>query len=319
MAMFMFFSIARVRNNHLFAMWSLIGAAVSYGSSPRASARYASVLFGHACHLSTLMRLTLPFRERLLFRERVTTTLNQEVFPIHVNDNTVNYTVLLLVFDNAQKNYPFKFQRGGQTSTFVKVTSRCFIKVWQGPWMSYVFRGDPHATITYVNQAVPSPIGMATKFESIDFDSQLHVTEHIVGDVDALPVTMGQHQQPWSQFEAPDFSGKRTCAYFRLLRVSVNLRCLWRHLSLNKSYAFQPDTCRSNEYFAALSALLTTQRQHKGLLFRAGSFQRRAVLAYRGLRPKALSLTLPVLLDDETTKAGIAAVVTKLLVRSGQN
>jgi predicted AAA+ superfamily ATPase len=35
------------------------------------------------------------------------------------------------------------------------------------------------------------------------------------------------------------------------------------------------------------------------------------------LRPKAKSISLPVLQDDETTKEGIAAVVTKLLVRSG--
>jgi hypothetical protein len=107
MALFLFFSMARVRNNRLFSMWSLIGASVYYGTVRRASARYASVLFGHACHLNTLLRLTQPFRERLQFRERVTASLNSEVFPIRKENEICNYTVNLLVFDNAQKNYSY--------------------------------------------------------------------------------------------------------------------------------------------------------------------------------------------------------------------
>jgi hypothetical protein len=318
MSMFLFFSLARVRNSRLFSMWAVVSASVSYGAVQRASARYASVFFGHSCSRSTMHLLTQPFREQTQFRERVKASLDRQVVNINKDQGLFSVVVLILIFDNAQKNYSYKFQRGGKTSKFIKVTARCFIEVWQGPWKHFVFKGDPHVPVTYVNQSIPSPIGMATKYEMIDFNSAFDVSSHIVGDDDLdNPALTLDTQQPWTAFLEPDFTGCRTASYFHLLKVAVNLRCLWRHLSLDKPYAFQPAHYATNTFFNSLRQSLSSQRQRKGILHRAGSFQRRSVLAYRGLRPKAMSLSLPVLCDDETTKEGIAAVVTKLLLRSG--
>lgn len=164
--MYLFFSVAHVCNSTLFSMWALIGAAVFYGSTRRASAQYASVLFGHACHSSTLMRLTKPLRDAEAFWPPVKEALKTQVVQIQFTVGTHTFYVTIYTFDNAQKNHAFKFQHDGKTSNFVKVTAWLFIAMWQGPWQNFVFRGDPHVIITYVNQAIPSLVGMKFKYES---------------------------------------------------------------------------------------------------------------------------------------------------------
>jgi hypothetical protein len=126
MSMFLFFSIARVRNSGIFSMWALVGASVSYGTVQGATARYASVFFGHACTRKTMHILTQPYREETQFRERVQARLDREVVNINKDQGlSSSVVVLILIFDNAQKNYAYKFQQGGNTSNYIKVTARC--------------------------------------------------------------------------------------------------------------------------------------------------------------------------------------------------
>jgi hypothetical protein len=70
--------------------------------------------------------LTQPYREETQFRERVQARLDREVVNINKDQGlSSSVVVLILIFDNAQKNYAYKFQQGGNTSNYIKVTARC--------------------------------------------------------------------------------------------------------------------------------------------------------------------------------------------------
>ena len=62
-----------------------------------------------------------------------------------------------MIYDNSQKNSPYKFQRNGSTSRFVKVTAMLFLKVQMD--ISTLTRKWPMSIttpVTYVDQAIPS-------------------------------------------------------------------------------------------------------------------------------------------------------------------
>jgi hypothetical protein len=88
------------------------------------------------------------------------------------------------VWDNSQLVTPLKFQRGGCSSVLSKVTSRIFVKPYVPSYGSTLpaslWTNNPtlpeSVAITYLDQPIPSPVGMAS-FET-QADSYLQI-QHI--------------------------------------------------------------------------------------------------------------------------------------------
>lgn len=111
----------------------------------------------------------------------------------------------IYTFDNAQKNYAFKFQHDGKTSNVVQVTAWLFVAMWQGPWRNFFF-GNPHVVIGYVNQAIP----LKFKYKSVSLNLCSNVFAIVTGDPTLQPFEVVQAFQgkQWSKFMKPDLSGQ---------------------------------------------------------------------------------------------------------------
>jgi hypothetical protein len=88
------------------------------------------------------------------------------------------------VWDNSQVVTPLRFQCGGHSSVSIKVKSRIFVKPYKPTYETTqpaaLRTKSPNlpepVVITYLDQAIPSPVGMAS-FEHHD-DSYLQI-QHI--------------------------------------------------------------------------------------------------------------------------------------------
>jgi hypothetical protein len=97
---------------------------------------------------------------------------------------------------------PLKFQRGGRSSVSSKVTSRIFVKPYEpsyGATPPASLRDEKPVAITYLDQPIPSPVGMAS-FE-VPADPYLQI-QHIEDYVPSMDV---------------DTTGLRVTAYIQLV------------------------------------------------------------------------------------------------------
>ena len=114
--MYSFISLMRIHNPQNFAWWAAANAGAMYGAIGSGILNVA-VFFGQALTKNSLLRKIdedgygLP--ERVLERTRDALCCQPYVFA---------------VFDNSQIGQLLKYQRGAQSSTFSKVTSRMFLQ-----------------------------------------------------------------------------------------------------------------------------------------------------------------------------------------------
>ena len=299
MAFFELMALARLRNRQRFIWWSVINTAIYYQADAQSLVSNVTKLFGITCTFGTLMDKTLPMTEEASFRLRVLEALNNEVVevcfaPAELDNPTPvpqRFKFVIMVFDNTQKNYPLKWQRGGRTSYFLKLTSRMFWKLNQGFWKTQ-FVPQQHVPLSYVEQVIPSAFGMPP-WEVFDISTSL---------TDLL-VSPHQLKLPPNLLLPPttiDFTGKRVCAHERLVLYAASCRSLYRHLSLANAnaYEFRPSVMSSSPTVALVSERLSTCRGVGGLLRTSPSFQQRMVSVYRPSTPKLALLVLPVLKFD---------------------
>jgi hypothetical protein len=127
MTLFQLMSIAScVRNKKYFLLWSSIGAAIAYGCSSKYATQCIMVFFGYSCTTDTLLRSTLPFcnpdeyyrcvDEAMDSCGSVTILFEGDTAPSH-------FQVSIDMFDNSQRNQRLKFQRGGSSGHYVRLTS----------------------------------------------------------------------------------------------------------------------------------------------------------------------------------------------------
>ena len=164
-AFFELMALSRLRNRQRFIWWSVINAAISYQAAAQSLVSNVTKLFGITCTFGTLMEKTLPMTEEASFRQRVLKDLNDEVVDVCFSPGTLDnppvpqrFRFSIMVFDNTQKNYPLKWQRGGHTSHFLKLTSRMFWKVNQGLWKTHIVP-QQHVLLTYVDQVSRRRLG----------------------------------------------------------------------------------------------------------------------------------------------------------------
>jgi len=314
MTLFQLLSLARTRHDHNFLLWSCIGAAVAYGCSARAVTQRMGIYFGHACTDETLLKATLPICSSDLYFAGVDCAMDK-VGKIEVlfegDSHASNFLVCIGMFDNSQRNQKFKFQRGASSGKFVRLTSRAYLQPWQGSWKSLPFPRSLEVDITYIDQAIPSPAGMLAyeRFLVPSFGFNLSRFIRMVDD-ECLAIAPDASSPP--RFDA---SGTRVIGFMKVLRAATILRCIHRHMSVNRRYVFEPEAYYTSTNQIRLQPLLNTRRQRTGMLHMAGSFLRRSVVSMRGLRPKAQLNCLPCLSDDEVTNEGMQHVATKMCLR----
>ena len=152
----------------------------------------------------------------------------------------------------------------------------------------------------YLNQAVPSPVGMPAYERSFPHSNVVKDPSLASLDqIETLPLV--------------DSTGRRVAAYMQHLRVNQEFVAMSYYLSSPRAYAFRPQAYNNLPTRSRIIKSLHPIRGRTKLLGLARTFQRRAVLNYRGLRPKAHLLALPILNDDETTTAGMFNVIIKFL------
>jgi hypothetical protein len=207
-------------------------------------------------------------------------------------------SVSVSVFDNSQMNFPFKFQHGSKTSNYVCVTSRLYIDVWQGGWQKKKKQPVQQVSITYCNQAIPSPFFMLPYKHSVP-------SCKVMGCVNSPTVVTAN-----SSLTFPDinFSGKQVEGYLHHLQMANEFIGQQKYLSTGRPYKFQPKEYATDSNLLFQNAVTNTLNCNAatGKLYKkAFTFQQHAVVATRGPCPKAKLLVLPVAKDDETTKKGI--------------
>eukprot|EP00978_Attheya_sp_CCMP212_P043175 scaffold277447_cov33-Attheya_sp.AAC.1 len=75
-----------------------------------------------------------------------------------VSQYLAQYKKVLVAFDNIQQGTQFDHQRGGKSGSFKKATSRIGREI--EPYLVTAFDNLSHCDITYVDQVIPSPVGM---------------------------------------------------------------------------------------------------------------------------------------------------------------
>ena len=310
-------SLSRVRKNHLFPFFSCIGAAATYANSTSETSRRISTFFGHICSPTTLTNKCKAFANLDDLFRNIHLSLSTQL--VRYRDEASHGEPVVVyffigVFDNAQKNIPFKFQRFGATSNFVKVTARMFLQLWQGPWHDIVLP-NKKVPLTYVDQAIPSPICMPP-FELLSCPTEtLLLGESIRSCLDHFV----HAASPNSTAPLIDFSGLRVWGYLRHVEIASELARQKVFLSIYKPYAFAPipfvdARVRMVDVLISLNSL---RGRGGGLYARASTFQAEAVEYIRGSRPKAEIMSLPVVKDDETTIKGMVNVILKFLQCGG--
>jgi hypothetical protein len=152
-------ALTRMRNGKHFSYWASIGTAAAYATSSETSAQIPS-FFGLIASRTTLSRNWRQFSMTDVLYKTISTTLKGCIIRYQDTSMDTLHEVyfFIAVFNNSQKNVPFKFQRFGATSHFVKVASRMFLLAWQGPWRDCIVPVGK-VSLTYIDQKIPPPFG----------------------------------------------------------------------------------------------------------------------------------------------------------------
>ena len=148
--------------------------------------------------------------------------------------SSMNHTCVTL--DNNQKGHPLKYQRFGSSNQFVKVTARM---ICECVCCETIISG--HVPLTYVNQVIPSPVGLPT-FSSLNIH---RISNEFITEIsDASNANIDQEI---------DFSGQRVNSYISMVNIAVNLCSQMQFLTgynnkteLYKYWTHQPDQFKTD-------------------------------------------------------------------------
>ena len=109
----------------------MIGASAAYENLSKLTYQYLTILFRLTTHFKTLFRYISKYSSVIFFNDSVQLFLKRQTFTIYntssSNKKTTNQ-ILILIFDNSQKNFIKGKQIGGGASTFLKLPSTFFLE-----------------------------------------------------------------------------------------------------------------------------------------------------------------------------------------------
>ena len=282
MTFYKFLSTMRIRNNHNFSWWTLCNTAASYGSGSATVGVYSGYNIAQKSMVKKLGRLYNPAD----ITEKTKNTLKD------------GPKIGIAIFDNSQNFRKLKFQRFRKSSSVTLTTSRCFVK----PTIQNIsICNDDHVNITYLNQVIPSPIGLPA-FEDFALSSD-------VFDVTKLTVSDN----------AMDMTGNRVESYALNVLIAGSIMKFQRLICYcndgtysfqNKEIMIKLEKLQVKEKLSKIN--LPNLRGEQSFLKNVKKFQKNVTNLWRGEYSKAQLIIPPISPEDETTIKGAAKVVLSL-------
>ena len=187
--------------------WGMVAAADAYAKGDGEKSIHTSVHSGYSTTISTFLSKTKEWRKEM---------------PSKIASELSNTTKFVCCLDNNQKGFPLKFQRNGSSNRFIKVTATCIKECIPVSPLYNDIRND--TKVTYFNQAVPSPLGMA-KYEVVMNDAYTIHDKDILKCINYTHATISIDNDLKNDLETIniDSTGKRINAYQRVCYVNQQL------------------------------------------------------------------------------------------------
>ena len=204
---YQFLQQSRIRSCKHMPFWGMVAAADAYAKGDGEKSICTSVHSGYSTTISTFLSKTKEWRKDM---------------PNQISSELKNETKFVCCLGNNQKGFPMKYQRNGYSNRYIKVTAMCikeFIHI--SPLYDSI---DNETKLTYYQQAVPSPLGMA-KYDILLNDN------NVIKDKDILhciEYSMTANKLESHLYNDPttvdiDFTGKRVKAYYHVVCVMNQL------------------------------------------------------------------------------------------------
>jgi hypothetical protein len=240
------------------------------------------------------MRKTKDYRE-----------INESYFS-RIFESLKHDPILLAVFDNTQIGIQQKFQRGGKSSLFLKMTAKMFVEM-QHHWKGHDLLHDDFkivVPITFLDQVIVSPYGMPCYEELLDRSPVFAIKNY--------------DDSCFAPFHGSDATGKRVAAYVDHVALAGELQAQHRYLSRpTTDFKFLNERSRKAIRDSGLTTVLRLNRSNDGLYHRAHKFQFESVKKWKGQQTPVKLLCLPLSVDDETKTEECGNVLLSFMERSG--
>ena len=298
LSFWIFLSMMRSRNNHLFTWWANISTAARYGAKNEGSASFSeTVFFGSATTHNTMIRNTAKYRDNKKDGDMIYTDRCRKTISID------NDSFIIIAMDNNQRGQRKKQQQEGTSNNFIVVTHSMAIKPLIVTSRQKIIPKllNIKSPITYIDQAIVSVEGMSG-FENIT----------TIEDMISCITLDNSVNTP----KSPNYDGKRVNSYYDVVRLCYGLIQQRKFLSRNdKEYEFIDQ--QSMNTVQSLVNNLHSNRGYDGLYAKARCIQKQEVKQWFGDRNKLQICFLPTSKEDETTNLGCATVFLEILENAG--
>ena len=286
MAMFLFISVMRMRNNRLFSWMGVINTAAHWTSS----GGNISVIFGQKVTRDTMVK-----------------KLTGLVTPAECERRTIACLSTLLfvkgAFDNTQHFVEQKFQREMVSSLAHMATSSMYILPDIPPLLNSIEFGDLKPKLTYYQQAIPSAFGMPLYHAISQVSPNTFLDDHALGRHDGIDITGKAVEQ--------------LAGNIGLANLIYDMHRLFE-VDANKKYHYQRDEAHQQMVklgvFAKLAGCRATKKYGSRTFFsQCYNYQLRETKSWRPEVKKASVIVPPLMPHDETTNIGAAKVILTML------
>ena len=222
------------------------------------------VFFGYSCTADTLLKSTLPFcnpDEYYHYIDQAMDSCSCVTVLFEGDTAPTQVQVSIGMFNNSERNQCLKFQRGGSSGHYVRLTSRAYLVPWQGAW-----KDAP------IPKTVMIPItGHALCCWNVGVQAVL-----LLHCFPALSSTLLPIRLRWLQNQRSIFwvAMSAIIGHMKTVRCATVLGSIHRHLSTQRAYSFEPAVYQEGQANnqSVFAQLLNQQRDRVGLLHLAASF-----------------------------------------------
>ena len=205
---YQFLQQTRIRNCKHMPYWALVSSADAYAKGSGEKNLMTTIHSGYSTTISTFIRKTNKWREDM---------------PSHMANMLKEETKFVCCLDNNQKGYPLKYQRGGSSNNFVKVTATCLRECIKATDDTHSIRNE--CELVYINQAIPSPLHMPMIEKLVDANGDMSTTNilNVIRHVFEQDTTISSQILNDSMTPNIDYTGTRINEYMKIVRVVQQL------------------------------------------------------------------------------------------------
>jgi hypothetical protein len=280
--LFQLFSIARTRNNRCMVSWATIMSLSQYCRGCSKTSNIMANYFGIEISRSSLTPTIKNVKN--IIKDTTKTILDDE-------------EEYMFVFDNSQMVIIPKFATGNISSRVIKGTAS-FLRRMFGSDITIDFDGRRRCTLTFVRQAIPSPLGMH-RFESV---------------LDVWDIVQNPSSSSYCSM-SPDVTGRRVAYYMHALLHAEALTVIHRIVSSCEQWENMPPILENNERRSIQEA---TRLCRPNLLAAGAHFQEAVVEQWNPFRSQLSDLFIcPLSLKDDLKQRDVGMIVLDMAVANG--